>query len=283
MKNIVLALLCLFSLPFAGCKTNGYYGLSTHYNPQDSLINFKDYPLVEHHARPYFVTGNTFVIFGATHTRNPEDFQMALIEEIWNDLQPTIALVEGKAGMLPPIGDPVKAMGENGKVTRLANKNNVPVYSWDLSKQELAKQLQPQFTKEQIALAQILNPYFSNLRFGKPASPEKFIKEYLHRAEYVGLGKELKSAADVDRVWKKYFPAELDWRNVSDEYGLPGYLAHMMAATNDLRNQKLIAVTKELTSKGERVFIICGSSHAVCVAPAFKPKFDFEEVTAQVE
>jgi hypothetical protein len=30
----------------------------------------------------------------------------------------------------------------------------------------------------------------------------------------------------------------------------------------------LVAAIKELTAKGERVFVISGSSHAVCVAPA---------------
>jgi hypothetical protein len=75
--------------------------------------------------------------------------------------------------------------------------------------------------------------------------------------------------ADVDRVWKKHFP-RLDWRDVSDEGPLPGFLGDIMTATNDLRNQQLIAVIKDLTARGEKVFVVCGSSHAVCVAPAFR-------------
>ncbi|MNY57823.1 hypothetical protein D3C86_1940850 [compost metagenome] len=79
----------------------------------------------------------------------------------------------------------------------------------------------------------------------------------------------IKSVQDIDKVWKKYF-STIDWRNVSDETTLPGYLNDMLAVTNDLRNQQLISVVNELVSKGERVFLICGSSHAYCVGPAFK-------------
>jgi hypothetical protein len=86
----------------------------------------------------------------------------------------------------------------------------------------------------------------------------------------VGLEDSIKTVADVDRAWKKYFPAGPDWREVSDEYELPGYLATLMATSNDIRNRQLVAAVKELTKKGERVFVVCGSSHAYCVAPSFK-------------
>jgi hypothetical protein len=128
--------------------------------------------------------------------------------------------------------------------------------------------MQEKFSREQIAVAQILNPYFGNMRFGKPSDPESFISPYVKRAANVGLESEIKTVDDVDRIWKKYFPS-IEWRHVSDEYTLPGYLGEMMAFSNDLRNQQLIDAIKELTAKGERVFVICGSSHAVCVKPAF--------------
>ena len=71
-------------------------------------------------------------------------------------------------------------------------------------------------------------------------------------------------------LWKKYFPAGPDWRDTSDEYALPGYLAAIMTTSNDIRNRQLVTIVKELTQKGERVFLICGSSHAYCVSPAFR-------------
>jgi hypothetical protein len=165
--------------------------------------------------------------------------------------------------------DPVKHLGEGGKVKELAAKDGIPIYNWDLSKEALANELQQTFSREQIALAQILNPYFGNLRFGKPSSPEAFIEPYLKRAAYVGLESRFQNVDDIDKAWKRYFPG-LDWRDVSDETRLPGYLGNLMEAGNNLRNQHLVNAVKELTAKGERVFVICGSSHAVCVEPAFR-------------
>lgn len=247
-------------------KSPEYYEVKNHGN--HPFISFKDY--TANHPKPFVIEQKNLVVFGAAHTRDPKDSQIALINDKWERLQPTIALVEGRLGfLLSMFMDPVKNLGEGGKVKELANKDGIPVYNWDLSKEELAKALQEKFSKEQIALAQILNPYFGQLRFAKPANPEKYMETYLERAANVGLEKDFKTAADVDRVWKKYFPS-IDWRTVSDEQALPGYLSEMMAFTNDLRNQQLIDAVKELTAKGERVFVICGSSHAVCVEPAFK-------------
>jgi hypothetical protein len=190
------------------------------------------------------------------------------MEAAWRHFRPTVALVEGRLGfLLPRLMDPVKNLGEGGKLKELAGRDDVPLYNWDLSKEELAKGLQQKFPAEQVALYQVLLPYFSNLRFGRPANPTDYLQ--LDRAAYVGLQDAFKTEADVDRVWKKYFPT-LDWRDVSDERPLPGFLADIMATTNDLRNQQLIAAVRELTARGDKVFVVCGSSHAVCVAPAFR-------------
>ena len=42
----------------------------------------------------------------------------------------------------------------------------------------------------------------------------------------------------------------------------------MAAVTNDLRNRQLVAAVVGLRSKGEIVFVLCGSSHAACILPA---------------
>lgn len=246
-------------------KSPKYYTLQQHHQPYPYLP-FKAYN--GEHPRPYIIEKNNVLVFGAAHTRDPKDKEIGLIEEKWKAFKPTVALVEGRLGfLLPGVMDPVENLGEGGKVKALAHRDDVPLYNWDLSKEALARQMRAKFSAEQIAIAQILNPYFSQMRFGKPASPETFVDEYLKRAAYVGLQDSIKTVQDVDRIWQKYFPGK-DWRDVTDEYGLPGYLGEMMTTGNDLRNQQLVAAIKELTARGERVFVICGSSHAVCVAPA---------------
>jgi hypothetical protein len=249
-------------------KSPEYYPVANCTNI--NIIPFSKYDSISDHARPLILENKNLVVFGATHTRDPKDPQIAEMEFKWNKLKPTIALVEGRLDFLMPgFMDPVKNLGEGGKVKAMAKKDGIPLYNWDLSKEELAKQLKTVFHPEQIALAQVLSPYFGNMRFGKPQFPEKSIEEYLHRAKYVGLENQFKTPADVDVAWKKYFPAGPDWRDVSDQYGLPGYLNEYAAAANDIRNRQLVCAIRQLLQKGERVFVVCGSSHAACIAPAF--------------
>ncbi len=261
-----LVILIAGAIYLVAWKSPAYYPVSVCDNI--NIIPFSQYDSISDHSRPLILQNKNVVVFGAEHTRDPKDPQIAEIEFKWKELQPTIALIEGRLDfLLPGVMDPVKTLGEGGKVKALAQKAGVPLYNWDLSKEDLAKQLMVQFSAEQIALAQILSPYFSNMRFGKPASPDDYIVEYLHRAKYVGLQEQFKTAADVDRAWKKYFPGGPDWRTVSDQYGLPGYLNQYATATNDMRNRQLVCAIRQLTAKGERVFVICGSSHAACVQP----------------
>ncbi|MBO9633677.1 MAG: hypothetical protein J7578_11225 [Chitinophagaceae bacterium] len=269
--SIAIIISLLGTIYLIAWKSPAYYTLVQSPNAKDSIVPFRDYSAYANHTRPFIVEGENYIIMGASHTRDPRHPDLRLIHQKWERLNPTVALVESRLGFLIPyLMDPVKNLGEGGYVKKLADKDGVPVYTWDLQKEALAKALEGSFTREQIALAQILNPYFSDLRFGKPASPGNFIQPFLSRAAYVGQEARFRTVADVDLTWKKYFPQGPDWREVSDEKELPGYLSAMMAASNDLRNRQLVGVVKELTAKNERVFLLCGSSHAFCVAPAFK-------------
>lgn len=240
-------------------KTQGAY----------AILPFRNY--TGDHPCPYVLQRPQLLLFGGAHTRDPKDSQLLLVQHYWNELKPTVALVEGRLGfLLPGFMDPVKTLGEGGAVAALARKDGIPLYNWDLPKDVLAKGLGDRFSPQQIALAQVLTPWFGQQRFGRPADEAAFLAPYFKRAASVGLADSLRSVADVDRLWQRFFPGT-DWRGVSDETRLPGYLYDMMCVTNDLRNRQLVATIKELTARGERVFAICGSSHAYCVAPAFGP------------
>lgn len=268
--SILLLLVLIYIIAW---KSPAYYIVSNgNIAASDSIISFKDYSNIIDHPRPYIINyKNVLTVFGAEHTRDPNHIEIPLIEEEWNKLKPTVALVEGRLDFhLPLIMNPVENLGEGGKVKELSSKAGIPIYNWDLSKEDLAKRLVKYFKPEQIAIAQILSPYFGELRHGRPSDPEKYIEEYIDRAKYVGEEKNIRTAEDVDKIWKKYFQPEIDWRNVDDQFGLPGFLEEIATRTNDLRNHHLVNVIHDLFQKGERVFVICGSSHAACIAPAFQ-------------
>lgn len=225
--------------------------------------------LSESHPRPYIVRIETdsgaLVLFGATHTRDPADPQLDLLRREWEAFRPTTALVEGRLGFLfPYLMNPVKEYGEMGAAAALARSDGVPLYSWEPRREwEIATMLDS-FPAERVALFYVLRPYFSGIRFGRPPDPDAFVEEFRRkRTRYPGLEGALPSVAAIDSLWARDFPALPDWRETSDEHGLPGYLRDLSAHSNALRDEHLAHVLIELVRRGERVFAVSGSSHAV--------------------
>jgi hypothetical protein len=223
----------------------------------------------ETHARPYIVkvegAPGGALLFGASHTRDTADPQLATIAREWSAFAPTVALVEGRLGFLfPGLMHPVEEYGEMGAVAALAKAGRLPLYSWEPKREWEIDRMLDSFPPERVALFYVLRPYFSQLRFGRPDDPDGFVEEFRSkRTRYPGLEGTLPSIAAIDSLWSRDFAGLPDWRETSDEYGLPGYLADLSARSNALRDEHLAAVIVALVRRGERVFAVAGSSHAV--------------------
>jgi len=83
----------------------------------------------------------------------------------------------------------------------------------------------------------------------------------------------ISSVAGIDAIWRRDFPNEADWRDTSDQFGLPGYLSAIAACANRARDEHLAQVIVDLSAQGERVFAIAGSSHAVKLEPVLDGVF----------
>jgi hypothetical protein len=250
-------------------RSPGYY-LDVGAAPDEAaVISKRDYRLG--HPQPYVYETGDVVVYGSLHTRDPQHPQLGDIESRWRRFAPTVALVEGRLGFLMPgLMDPVEEHGEMGWVYALAKADDVPTYSWELPWDSAATTLAGRYPPERVALYFVLRPYFGTLRHGRPESPESFLEEYLHRASIPALAGTIEDVEDVDRLWRRDFPGERDWRDVSDEGPLVGYLNDIGYASEDLRNQHLVRVIHALRARGERVFVVCGSSHAVLIEPAIR-------------
>lgn len=211
-------------------------------DPFENILSMEQYgQLSQIHKRPFIVKTESVLVFGSEHSKDPNDVQMETIETTFKEFKPTIVLVEGRLGFLIPyVMNPVKNFGEMGKAAEIAKRDGIPIFSWDAPKDEQINALLKIFTPEQIALKEILNPYFGNLRFGKPDSPEQYVEQYLNRASWLGVQDQFKSVQDIDRIWERDFSNEKDWRNTSDQWGLPGYLSLMADYSNYIRNQHLV-------------------------------------------
>ncbi len=197
---------------------------------EDRIVGQAEYS--DDHRNPYVFRSGDVVVFGAAHTRDPADPQIGAIDRAWAELDPTVALVEGRLGFLAPgFMDPVEHYGESGHVVARAKDDDCDVYSGDM--------------------------------------PESFVEEFLGRAADPAVAGAIDDVADIDRIWTRDFPDGPDWRDVSDEHGLPGYLQEVSDASNDLRNRHLVRTALDLAGRGERVFVVAGSSHAVLTRDAF--------------
>jgi hypothetical protein len=237
--------------------------------------------VIDTHRRPYVYrlddegTGRAVLIYGAEHTKRPDDPQTADIALRWRDFAPTVALVESDLGMMfPAFMDPVETFGEVGAAHALARNDGIATYTWEPAEDLLVASVFNQgFTAKEVALRVMLGPYFSVLRHGRPTDPDAFVEEFrAERVRWSGLEDTFDSVEAIDAEWRRRFPDGPDWRDVSDQYGLPGFLDGM--DLNRARDEHFARVVLDLARKGERVFAICGSSHAVKLEPALRATLD---------
>lgn len=284
MKRILLPLIVAFIatagwMGLASWKRLPEYTLTEPIELAVPLMTPAEYgEVIETHPRPYVVEvssgAGAALIYGAEHTKNPEDPQIADITERWGEFKPTVALCESRLGILfPGLMNPVQTFSEPGAVHALARRAGIPTYTWEPSIEgRMEYLLALPYSKEQVALRVILGPYFSNRRHGKPDNPEGMVAEAVKkRGNWPGIEGVFADVAAVDAAWQKYFPDGPDWREVSDQYGLPGFLAEL--DDNPARDEHFVRVVIDLVQRGERVFAVAGLSHAVKLEPALRGAF----------
>lgn len=236
------------------------------------------------HPRPYIVEieradGGALVLFGSEHTLDRAHPQMPLIEQAWDDLQPSVALVEGRLGFwVGGFGDSVTAYGEFGLTNELARRDDVEVYSWEPTREAEVEIVLRDFAAKRVALFYVLRPVFSGQRHGID-NADAYVAPFLEeRTTWPGLENTLGAIDDIDAMWKADFPDEPDWRVTSDEFGLPGYLADIAGASSAARDQHFAQIILDLVvNKKERVFAIAGSSHAVKLDAALRALLENDE------
>lgn len=223
------------------------------------------------HERPYRYTVSENVhVFGAEHTKDPRDAQIDAITADWRGFRPTVALVESRLGFLFRwTSDPVEKFGESGKVADLAQEEGIPYYTWEPPVEEEVAWVRKEFTKEHTALFYILRPYFGARRNGPVTEPDNAVAGTIsRRTKWKGLEGSISSVAQIDSLWRADFPGMKDWRDTDDRYGWPGVLNSIAARSNAFRDEHLVRVIIHLARNGERVFVVCGSSHAVKIEEA---------------
>jgi hypothetical protein len=134
--------------------------LATGQNSEQSILSYKQYGAIEH-QNPYvleFKAGSGRLLFyGAEHTVDPKNPEVADIENRWGAFQPTVAYNEGRN---PPtfedVGGAVQTYGEAGLVRFLAGRDQVPVATFESPFDEEIAYLLKTYTRQQLKVFYVL-------------------------------------------------------------------------------------------------------------------------------
>lgn len=245
-------------------------GLTFAYNPKWSQYFAPESTVGHTHTnlKP-LLQGNRIAILGFTHSRNPDDGQFKEAGLIWDKFKPTVVLVEGKPSGPLAAFKSIEKFGESGYLAGRARREGLRHYTWDVPEDKLVSALASQFPKEDVALFITGNAYFSRFRFGKPSDPNAELQNLINkRGTYNEINGVITTVADYDRLWKQKFPKEKDWRDTSDQYGLPQQLEQIAVVSRHIRDCHLLESIQALIRKGERVLAGVGQSHAIRIEPA---------------
>lgn len=234
--------------------------------------------IISTHRRPYIYTlpaknGAQVSIVGVDHRNDATHPQFDSIRKAWEQLNPDVALIEGRLGFLFTwFQDPIESYGESGLTSYLAKKEGKDLYTWEPSRDDEVAILREKFEPEEIAMFYALRPYFSHSSRGTVKNPEEKIQDLINsRTDYDHIRGALTSYQDLDAVWKKHYP-NIDWRTYSNKRGyMPKGLMHQLwNASNIARDEHLIQSVLDLMNNNKNVFVTVGVSHAPRIEETLK-------------
>jgi hypothetical protein len=251
------------------------------------ILTYKQYASIQLKG-PYilgFKAGaGALLFYGAEHTGDPKNLQIADIERRWGTFHPTFAYNEG--GDPPTLDDAasaVKRYAEPGFLRYLAGRDHVPVATFEPSFDDevsyALKRYSPQQVKMFYALRQVTE---ARVAAGSTSLDDR-IKDWL--TGYLpdhGLKNPPNNLEEFTVACKSLFPDLADWRKVSEDWFDPTQSGHY---TNELandtgvfRDQHIFRVLVDRVRGGDRVFAVIGSSHVVVQEPALLKEFGKPEI-----
>lgn len=224
---------------------------------------------VDTHPRPYVyeISAKTgaVLMFGSEHVKDPKDAMIVELRERARAFEPTVVMIEGRLGFHMGTTDgAIRKFGEPAAARALARELGAKAYTWEPDRETEIAMMLEEFPKEKVALMYILRPYFGNLRHGKPSDPDAALERTRRkRTKWTGLEGTFASVAEIDAVWKRDYSEFADWRDTSDEWGWPAPLVPLTEFNGTNRTTHLARCILDQISRGERVLVVAGLSHAV--------------------
>jgi hypothetical protein len=211
--------------------------------------------------KPYVLELNDLVFYGAHHTSDRDDPQLADIEARWEAFRPTVALNEGRRRgyFLGPFAK-IGSKGESQLVHELARRDGVAFFTLEPPYEQEVGALLKRWTPEQAALYFTMRVYWGE----SGGKADEGLAEHLRkkRTNVEGLRGSIESVADIDRVWKREMAGYPDWRTMKEEPA-GSLLAKIADDSRRVRGEYMARTLIDLARRGERVFAVAGSGHVI--------------------
>jgi hypothetical protein len=212
--------------------------------------------------------------FGAKHTFDPKDPQIAQMEKVWLKLKPDVAFFEGADPENTPAAvktrEEIIRGGEPSFVLFLAARDHVPVKTLEPSRGDEITLLLRMYSPEEVKVFYVLRqvPEF------KRGQHDETIEAYIrHVLGWLSLRLELKGLPrtidELQASSSRLFPQLADWRDVPDTWFDPAvsppptYLNGISRQLSEFRDRHMVTLLTEQLAKGKRVFATVGASHVV--------------------
>jgi hypothetical protein len=241
------------------------------------IMSFEDYAKKPHRV-PYILKLSAgkgrLVYFGAKHTYDPNDPELAQMEKFWLKLKPDVAFFEGADPENIPA--PVKTReeivrgGEPSFVLFLASRDGVPVKTLEPSRRDEIALLLEKYSAEEVKVFYVLRqiPEF------KSGQHDETIDSYTRNVlGWLSLTPELKgpprTIAELKASCSRLFPRLVDWREVPQAWFDPAvsqpltYLNDISLRLSEFRDRHMLMLLTEQVAQGKRVFATVGASHVV--------------------
>jgi hypothetical protein len=217
-------------------------------------------------------TGKLLYI-GTHHTTDPDDPQIEEIIRLWEEFEPTLALVEGRLGFyVGGLSGGVAMFGEAGAVFALARADDVPVYTLEPTLKSELRAVLTEWRPDRVAMFYVLRGALSR---GNPAARQREAAQLVRkRTGWPGLGGSLRNLAELDSLYRAELTHLPDWRTADGAIVWPGrstsYLNEISTTVNRFRDEYMLNLLREQLDEGERIFAVVGTSHVIMQEPVLR-------------
>ena len=218
---------------------------------------------------------SALLYFGAQHTNDPSDQQLVVLERLWDEFRPDVALNEGGD---PPVArtrdDAVRQYGETGLVRWLAARDSVPASNMDLTRELQAKSLLAEWPPAKVKMFFLVRALLPCERRPECERTVEIGRILPIISSTTGIKAEPNTLAEFEQALVGLSPSGQEAPHNHTAWFDPtsaGYPFNEMARhIEDSRDDAMVLAIVQAVRGGHRVFAVAGGSHVAREEPLIR-------------